>query len=380
MEKTLHAAVIQDALSKLGWSRADLANQVAVSPQVVSHWLTGKHFPRPDKLLKLALKLRLSFEQMVQSTIPKPVIAFRAKANAKTNEAHLRKAHTMGVLLRELVDFLPAKQYLRTELSLPDAFSYSDVQNAAAQVRMKLEAGSTTPIEFTQLVDEFKRNDAVIVPVLWGEQEKHRNALHILLPEHKRTFVYVNLDTYMADFKFWMAHELAHVYTPELAGTDIGEDFADAFAGELLYPSLQAKNLYDQLTEHVGDQTKIIEAMWGEAQAFGISIYTVYKQLGVIARDAGQPMFEVDQQSLGFYLNAQKGGLVSERFFGESSPTTTQLISVAQSVFHTDFFAALANFIKHNDTGVGYVQQILDIGLVDAKNLHHSLTAPGVSV
>lgn len=380
MEKTLQAAVIQSALSKLGWSQADLADQVAVSPQVVSHWLTGKHFPRPDKLLKLALKLRLSFEQLVQSTIPKPVIAFRAKANTKTNEAHLRKAHTMGVLLRELVDFLPAKQYLRTELSLPAAFSYLDVQNAAMQVRTKLETSSSEPIEYTKLVHEFKRNDAVIVPVLWGKQELHKNALHILLPEHDRTFVYVNLDTYMADFKFWMAHELAHVYTPELAGTEIGEDFADAFAGALLYPSFRAKNLYVQLSEHVGDQTKIIKTMWGEAQTFGISIYTVYKQLGAFAGDAGQPIIEVDPQSLGFYLSAQKGGLVSERFFGESSPTTTQLISMAQSVFHTDFFAALANFVKHNDTGVGYVQQILDIGLVDAKNLHRSLTAPEVSV
>ena len=125
MEKTLHAAVIQDALGKLGWSQVDLATQVAVSPQVVSHWLTGKHFPRPDKLLKIALKLRLSFEQLVQSTIPKPVIAFRAKANTKTNEAHLRKAHTMGVLLRELVNFLPAKQKLIKNVSLPVKTAYS---------------------------------------------------------------------------------------------------------------------------------------------------------------------------------------------------------------------------------------------------------------
>lgn len=33
-----------------------------------------------------------------------------------------------------------------------------------------------------------------------------------------------------------MTHELAHVYTPEIAGKDEGEDFADAFAGALLFP------------------------------------------------------------------------------------------------------------------------------------------------
>lgn len=380
MHKVIHSESIKAALTARGWSQDRLAKEIGESPQLVSLWLIGKHFPRPDKLLKLALKLRLSFEQLVVSATPKPVIAFRAKANTKTNEAHLRKAETMGVLLRQLVDFLPAKQYLRTELSLPAAFCYSDVQNAAAQVRTKLETTSSEPIEYTKLVSEFKRNDAVIIPVLWGKQELHKNALHILLPEHSRTFVYVNLDTYMADFKFWMAHELAHVYTPELAGTEIGEDFADAFAGALLYPSTQAKILYERLAQSANDQTQTIQAIWGEAQLFGISIYTVYKQLNAFAQDAGKSLLEIDAPRIGASLTAQKGGLVSQRFFGDHQPTTTQLISIAQSAFQSDFFKALANFIKKNDTGTGYVQQILDIGLIDAKNLHRALTAAEASV
>jgi len=32
----------------------------------------------------------------------------------------------------------------------------------------------------------------------------------------------LNLDTHLEDFKFWMAHELAHVFTPALAGKDEG--------------------------------------------------------------------------------------------------------------------------------------------------------------
>jgi Zn-dependent peptidase ImmA (M78 family) len=55
-----------------------------------------------------------------------------------------------------------------------------------------------------------------------GEKKRHENALHILLPAEKVTFIYLNLDTHLEDFKFWMAHELAHVYTPELAGKDEG--------------------------------------------------------------------------------------------------------------------------------------------------------------
>lgn len=47
-----------------------------------------------------------------------------------------------------------------------------------------------------------------------------------MLPEEQVTFIYLNLDTRLEDFKFWMAHELAHVYTPDLAGTEFGEDYA----------------------------------------------------------------------------------------------------------------------------------------------------------
>ncbi|MCZ3114980.1 hypothetical protein NYZ21_21315, partial [Acinetobacter baumannii] len=79
---------------------------------------------------------------------------------------------------------------------------------------------------------------------LWGEKQLHANALHIALPAERVTFVFVNLDTKLEDFKFWMAHELAHVYTPYMAGKEEGEDFADAFAGALLFPQPCAIEAY----------------------------------------------------------------------------------------------------------------------------------------
>ena len=70
----------------------------------------------------------------------------------------------------------------------------------------------------------------------WGALQNHKNALHILLPQERVTFIFLNLDTHLEDFKFWMAHELAHVFTPQLAGKDEGGDFADAFCGRLAVP------------------------------------------------------------------------------------------------------------------------------------------------
>jgi Zn-dependent peptidase ImmA (M78 family) len=50
-------------------------------------------------------------------------------------------------------------------------------------------------------------------------------------------FIQLNLDTNLEDSKFWMAHELAHVHTPDLAGNEESENFADAFDSALLFPA-----------------------------------------------------------------------------------------------------------------------------------------------
>ena len=67
----------------------------------------------------------------------------------------------------------------------------------------------------------------MLIPVLWGARDRHENALHIYLPGSATTWVYLNLDSEVHDFKLWMAHELAHVLAPGLRG-DLGEDFADS--------------------------------------------------------------------------------------------------------------------------------------------------------
>ncbi len=149
----------------------------------------------------------------------------------------------MGALLEPLVPHLPPLRALRTAIAQPSA-SYADLQRTVAQTRDKLGLGQQAVLDYATLIGEFAANDAFLVPVLWGAQQHHGNALHILLPAQHVTFVYLNLDTFIEDFKFWMAHELAHVYTPDLAGTIAGEDFADAFAGALLFPEPLAAAAY----------------------------------------------------------------------------------------------------------------------------------------
>ena len=100
----------------------------------------------------------------------------------------------MGMLLGPLVDHLPPLRALRTELPNPST-SYADLQRAIAQTRGKLGIGQQAVLQYGTLIGEFAANDAFLVPVLWGEKQNHGNALHILLPAQRVTFIYLNLDT-----------------------------------------------------------------------------------------------------------------------------------------------------------------------------------------
>ena len=218
MQKTLNANSVKLALQGNGWSQKELAAAVGVSAQSVTNWLKGADFPRPDKLLKLATTLRLRLDQLVlalpERAANQPVVAFRRRAATKTTEAHIAKAQAMGALLGPLVPHLPPLRALRTAIAQPST-AYADLQRTVAQTRDKLGLGQKAVLDYATLIGEFAANDAFLVPVLWGAQQHHGNALHILLPAQHVTFVYLNLDTFIEDFKFWMAHELAHVYTPE---------------------------------------------------------------------------------------------------------------------------------------------------------------------
>ena len=103
---------------------------------------------------------------------------------------------------------------------------------------IRAEIGLDAPdvLDFEHLIHRFRELLAVLIPVLWGARDRHENALHIHLPESATTWVYLNLDSEVHDFKFWMAHELAHVLAPRLRG-DEGEDFADSLASAAALPS-----------------------------------------------------------------------------------------------------------------------------------------------
>ena len=377
MHKVIHSASIKSALAQRGWTQAQLAKQLGESPQLVSLWLKGENFPSPAKLLKLAATLKLDFDTLVAPSANQPVIAFRKKAGAKTTDEHIVKARGMGELLKPLVRYLPQQRALHTSLPSPTT-DYVPLQLAAAQVRAKIGIGAVAVLEYSHLIDEFKQNDAILVPVLWGEKQNHKNALHILLRAENVTFVYLNLDTRLEDFKFWMAHELAHVYTPGLAGTEKGEDFADAFAGALLFPQLCAEQAYADAsrTRSAKGEMAVLQR---HANEHSISVYTVFREIQGLALSKGLPTLSVDEKSLHALRNSQRGELVSTTLFKPGPPKPQELIALTAQLFQSDFFVALQRLLNDRGSSERYVQQLLDIPLRDGVALFEALRGARVS-
>ncbi len=372
MEKLLNSAVIQRVLAERGITQKQLADAVGISSQAVTNWLKGKDFPRPASLLKLATTLGLTFDQLVQtSDSGRPVIAYRKKANVKTTTAHLAKAEGIGMLLKPLVTHLPELQALRTLITSPST-DYNKLQTAVSQTRNRLGIGEEAVLGYENLIGEFKNCGAVLVPVLWGAKGNHENALHIRLPQEDVTFIFLNLDTRLEDFKFWMAHELAHVLTPDLSGKDEGEDFADAFAGALLYPKACAQSTYHQATRHT-KADKVIGVLVRQAETHMISLNTVYREVQQYARAVGLPPLDVKETAIHALRNSLRGPLVSEALFDPMPPSPQRYVAACENTFQTGFFYALKRMIHDGGTGAAYIQQVLDTPLQDALALHEEL-------
>jgi transcriptional regulator with XRE-family HTH domain len=353
-------------------TQGDLAKTLGVSSQAVTNWLKGPDFPRPATLLKLAATLKLSFEQMVdRDTSAQPVVAFRKKGNAKTTLAHISNAREIGELLKPLVPYLAEQQVLRTQITSPST-EYHKLQLAVAQTRERLGIGEQAVLGYKDLIGEFKNCGAILIPVMWGTKGNHENALHIRLPKEDITFIFLNLDTHIEDFKFWMAHELAHVYTPELASSDKGEDFADAFAGALLFPKACAEVAYHDAFKQ-GYEEEIIATFQEHAHEHEISLNTVFQQVKHYARNNDLPSVPVDEKSIHATRNSNAGPLISETLFDPMPPSPTLYMSDAGNVFQSDFFHALKRMFHARETGPAYLQQILNASIHDARALHEEL-------
>lgn len=360
----------------LGHNQSSIAKALGVSRETVSQWFKLEKYPRPDKLLKLARLLDLSFSELVikLSTPNEPVVAFRKKGAHKITPEYVEHAKDMGRILEVLVPYLPFN-----DLALPATLrrpvnEYEYVHKAAQRVRNEIGVPEGDEIHFQKLINYFDKLHAVLIPVLWEHKDKHENALHIHLPESLTTWIYLNLDCRRHDFKFWMSHELGHVLAPQLQG-DEGEDFAEAFAGALLISQELAAREYETLRRlnNVGKQINRIKET---AERLVVSPLTVYYEINKYAAFKGSIKIELETGNEIHKATSNFNKLfelVSESLFSTKTPSPPHYIACAKETFNSPFFDILKKYLLTNHKSASFVQSILNIPLLDAQSVYGEL-------
>jgi transcriptional regulator with XRE-family HTH domain len=380
MEKRLNSVNTRKAMEQAGLSQSAIAQELGVSKEAVSQWLNDKSFPRPNKLLQLGKLLRLRFDDLVIKEDPfMPKVAFRKMKGTKTTDQLVEKARVMGTYLRQIVDYLPFSTLEMPPILKSPVCNYDYLCQVTDKVRAEIHVGSTDTIDFNHLIKRFGELQAVIVPVLWGSKKVHENAVHIYLPDSQTTWVYLNLDTNVHDFKFWMAHELGHCLSPDLEGEE-AEDFADAFAGSLLFPHQLAEPAYFSISQQQSP-AKMISHIIDLANDQTISPYTVLKQVNHFAAAHGKPLLELDGSFHGAVTNFNRKYLnLSDALFSRDAsdvnwrPNTRQYIEETTNAFETPIFDVLRKYLSQQNKGPGFIQTVLDVPLLDARSIYAELT------
>ncbi len=381
MQKRLNTDKAQQAIDKAGLTQTAVADALGITKEAVSQWLLHKSFPRPNKLLQLGKLLNLSFDDLViKEDLYAPKVAFRKMRGTKTKNHHIEKAQEIGRFLRHLVPFLPFDTFEMPPVLKSPNCDYHYLRTVTAKVREDINLGPAECVDFTHLIRRFSELQAVVVPVMWGAKQRHENAVHIHLPDSGSTWVYLNLDTNIHDFKFWMAHELGHCLSPSLDGEE-AEDFADAFAASLLYPHELAEKAYTSIKSQVSPAAKINHVI-DLADQLTISPWTVIGQVNKYAESTGQDQIKLSQSAFpGAVTNFNKKYKnISEALFGEAEvdehgkPSARDFIKKVESAFETQFFEMLRKYLKEYDKGPGYVQTVLDMPPLDARSMYAELT------
>jgi len=368
MQKSLNTSLIKKRLEEYGYNQTSISEQLKVSREAVSQWLKSKTLPKPAKLLKLGKLLDLSYSELViQKNILEPRVAFRKKGAAKTTMLHIIRAKEMGFALERLVEFLPAQMMIKPPELKEPINNYVYVQKAASTIREKF-AFSNSKIAFVEIINVLNSFNSILIPVLLGSKKNHENALHIYLPGSKTTWIYINLDTKVFDFKFWLAHELGHVLTPALEGNE-AEDFADNFAGAFLFPVELAENKYLELIK-TKSKRRQINCLIKTAEQLVVSPITIYKEVNKYAKHNKLDKIDLEKDlyaSTTSFTNEFQ--LVSHTLFKTTKPEVEKYIQISEKEFSTIFFILLKKYHLENELKPGFVSSVLNVPYMDAREI-----------
>lgn len=372
----LNLELIRETMMGLGLNQAGLAEHCQVSRESVSKWLLGETMPRPNKLKMLALALGQPMSALYRSavSIPRPVIAYRTQKNQTVSAEACAVALDVAKHLRQLVPLIREASLFSPPILEAPLCDDSYIEKATQLCRGRLKLGARDPLNRSQLLSLHHVFGSILVPVLWsGQLCGHENALSVLLPETKTSFVIFSLNAKNDDFNYWLAHELGHCYTLHHLQGDDGEQFAERFAQELLFPVAAAKDALEKIrnSDQPLKQAHLI------ADAFGISVVTVIRQADKAARLLGIESTSLETESFWAEWEGMRHLVptVAYSLFGSSNLSVADYVDRAESYFDTSIFHALARW-QHQEGGrsPAFIAAALNVDLVHAFELSHVLS------
>ncbi len=370
MKKSLKTDLIKEKIAEYGFSQTKLSKELGLTKQAVSLWLNNQTFPRPSELLKLGKILNMKYSDLVNvDTSLEPQVAFRKVGSAKTKNIHFKKAKETGYALEQLVEFLPRNMMIKPpELKEPKN-NYEYIQSATETIRNTFEI-TDWGMKFDEIINILTSLNVILIPVLLGDRKNHENAIHIYLPKSQTTWIYINLDTKIFDFKFWLSHELGHILTPLLIGRE-AEDFADNFAGAFLFPEYLAKSKYYEIL-NLKKKTGKINALISTAYDLIISPITILKEINKYAKFHNLKVIDLEENT--FYAATTKFtknySLMSEFLLGKENPNVEKYIKIAEDKFNTPFFNLLREYDTKYGISTNYIKNVLSIPTIDIKEIY----------
>ncbi|MGB4405670.1 MAG: helix-turn-helix transcriptional regulator [Sphaerochaeta sp.] len=372
--KRLNIKAIQNKMEELGIHQAGLAKEMGVSRESISQWLKNLKMPRPAYLLKLATVLEMSFSEIVIKEDPIGTYVYRTHRKAKLNEPRTEKAEVMMDLLDAIFkEKEPASLLAIPKLESP-SLNYDYIQKAAQTIRNLMDLEETQAVTLKHIIALLHTFQIILIPVLWTE--KGDQALTIHLREPNQFCLYLNIETKVCDLTFWLIHELAHILTPDLSQKE-AEQFADSFAGALLFPRENAKKLGKELSLVSNTGSQIIRIQ-NEATIRSVAPTCIFKEINCYLERNDKPLLDINIFPAS--TNYRKSvPLLSDLLFGKKTPSAIQYIEKSSAFFGSAFWDALTRWLIAQGKTSSTVQAVLNIPLIDAKEVYSYLTKKEIS-
>lgn len=367
----LHA--ITEAMDRLSMSQSALADGCKVSREAVSNWLSGESRPRPAKLKAIAETLGIEVKGLLLPDLSNvPVVAYRTKKKEPASDSSMAAAVELAAQLRLLVPYAHIPHFSPARLDSPRV-DHDYVYEVTQTIRHKLCLSKNEPISRDQLLNLHRHFGSILVPVRWrGDRTGHENALSVYLPDSQSSWVVFSLNARNDDFNYWLAHELAHCYSLHILTGDLGEEFAELFAQELLFPTDAATVAIEEI---FSQSEPVVRARY-LAEAYNISVVTVIKQTERTAIAAGKKFDSLQTKNFWDEWNASRELVptVARTLFGSDDIEIGQYVETSETIFKTPIFAAIAKW-QHEEQGrsPAFISSVLNVGLEEAVELSHLL-------